>query len=246
MSEVFRERLWRVVVALVVGSVLAACGAAQQAVGPAPKQADSPEGGVSATGHTSAGGQPFQMVRMSWVDCRQGGTRLTALDEEDDEAVNVPTGFPVLWGGVVYNSAWISTNGLVSLASGDVDDFSNENLPTTDIPAPAAAVLWDDWMTEGGGSVWVRTLGTAPRRVWAVCWYDLQGYPSSPSRVTFQALFLESQQVLYQYLDTVAGNFRDNGASATVGVQNYPGYWSVWSFNTPQVPSGLAIITKNP
>ncbi len=234
---------------MVGAAVFAACGSAarQGLVGGGSKQSDSPDADrVVALSHTSPGAYPFQLTRMAWVDCRSGGTRLTALDEEDDEAVNVPTGFPILWGGVARTSAWVSTNGLISFESGDVDDFSNENFPTTDIPAPAAAVLWDDWMTTGGGSVWVRTVGNAPRRSWVVCWYDLQGFPSSPSRVTFQAVFLESGQVLFQYLDSLAGNFRDNGASATVGVQNYPGYWSVWSFNSPQVPGGTAIVTRNP
>lgn len=90
-----------------------------------------------------------------------------------------------------------------------------------------------------------------------VSWVALRHYGTGSAGclgqgpVSFQAVLYPDGRVLYQFLDTDFGDRGWNaGASATVGLQgapeSYPQAYALWSYNSPVVPGGTAILYTPP
>jgi glucose/arabinose dehydrogenase len=156
--------------------------------------------------------------------------------------------------GTSYTQLYVSTNGLITFGSGNT---SATNTDLTSAPTQRAiAVLWDDWVSTSGNTMILGKYedkngdGISDRLI--LEWNNVQGAPTSPSPVTFQAiLYLNTGtapgDVVFNYPDLDAGDTRSNGGSATVGIKDSGTQGThrlLVSFNSatsPYVGSGKAI-----
>jgi uncharacterized repeat protein (TIGR01451 family) len=167
----------------------------------------------------------------------------TALNLVDDGHANITLPFSLNLFGVTSPNLRIGNNGgiLFGATTGTVG-FSNGSLPR---PTPANAILpfWDDLDADSGNVYW-QVQGTAPNRVAIVEWFQRSHFNTAPaSNVTFQVLMYEgSNRVVFQYLDVDFGNPAfNNGASATVGLNQNATTATQISFNTPSIQPNSAI-----
>ncbi|MEX2645275.1 MAG: S8 family serine peptidase [Gaiellaceae bacterium] len=158
----------------------------------------------------------------AWVDATAGGTNTGLRADDASVTVVLPFAFPFFDGS--YTSVKISTNGYLVLGPSAASAWSNVRLPSSAEPNGIVAPLWDDLRLETRGSIWYRTLGTAPNRRFVVSWIGAPHYYDVGDS-TFQAILEEtSGDIVFQYQDVSFGDsFFDYGASATVGIEDAAG-----------------------
>jgi subtilisin family serine protease len=204
-------------------------------------------GGDTAT--QTVTGQAFQSytcqdVPMSWVDVTPG-TRLSGASGGDDSFSTLGIGFPISFFGQTYSTAYVSSNGFLSLTSSSgANAHLNAAIPNTAAPNGIFAPFWDDLNPPAGGGVYAGVTGAAPNRTLHVEWYNVPHFSLSGSgTVTVEMSLEEDGDVRYQYLDTDFGNPTwNNGASATAGVERADGVAGKQvSHATPALTSGRAV-----
>ena len=187
-----------------------------------------------------------QDAPFSWVDVT-GVSPLVGADG-DDAFSTLNIGFPISFFGQTYSTAYISSNGFLSLGSNaGATAPLNAAIPTTATPNGVIAPFWDDLHPGATGSVHAAVSGAAPNRTLYVEWFNVPHFNlSSSGPVTFEAIIKENGDVRYQYLDTSfepAGNPAWNsGGSATAGVERSDGVIGRQiSFNQPLLTNGRAV-----
>jgi len=183
--------------------------------------------GPDAYGYTATDQVPF-----SFVDISSTGTRVLAGTDGGTYLASI--GFTFNFYGLNRVTAIISTNGYLYFPP----QGSGSNV--------GVAVLSDDWQffQAGADAVYVQTVGSPGDRQFIVQWNKAFGYPSSPSDVTFEAVFSEkSGSVLLQYADTDSGDTRSMGGHAVVATyMSGPVLTLVWSSLSPVIGNDLAIL----
>ena len=182
-------------------------------------------------------------VPLAWVDVTPG-TRLTSASNGDDAVSTVAIGFPVTYFGQTYTTAFVSSNGFLTLGSSSgATTPLNSALPSTAAPNGMVAPFWDDLNPAVGGDVYAGITGSAPDRTLHVEWFNVPHFTfGSSGTVTVELSLKENGDVRFQYLDTDFGNpIWNAGASATAGVERPDGVIArELSFNQPQLTSGRA------
>src|SRR5262249_8358985 len=153
-----------------------------------------------------------------------------------------------------YTSLSVSTNGLITFGGSNT---SAANTDLTSSPSQRAiAPLWDDWTNTTGNAMLLQKYedtnadGVNDRLI--IEWNNVKGAPTSPSAVTFQAIWqlntgTRPGAVTFNYPDLDAGNSLSNGGSATVGIKDTGTQGTrrlLVSFNnaaSPYVTTGKAI-----
>ncbi|SEH03392.1 Serine protease, subtilisin family [Nonomuraea solani] len=167
------------------------------------------------------------------------GTEKLALTG-DDEAAQVTLPFPVPFYGTGYGKAWIGTNGYVTFATDRVTTGANGRLPTTGTPNNAVYPFWDDLIVDAQAGIYTAVTGTAPHRVFVVEWRNVSFYSESGQRVSFSALLGEDGSIGFRYKDIESA--RDQGGSATVGVENAAGNDALlYSYEEPALSTGQGL-----
>ncbi len=165
----------------------------------------------------------------------------TALNLTDDGEANITLPFSLTLFGVTSPNLRVGNNGgiLFGVTTGDLS-FSNGALPRA-TPANAILPFWDDIDDETGNVYW-QVQGVAPNRVAIVEWFNRPHF-NNIGAVTFQVLMFEgSNRVVFQYLDVDFGDPAfNNGASATVGLNQNSTTATQFSFNTASLSNNLAI-----
>jgi serine protease len=215
------------------------------------------EGPLSVTATVTSGGETATQtvtgaaylsyacedVPLAWVDVTPG-TRLTSASNGDDAVSTLAIGFPVTYFGQTYTTAFVSSNGFLTLGSSSgATTPLNGALPTTAAPNGMVAPFWDDLNPAAGGDVYAGITGSAPNRTLHVEWFNVPHFTfGSSGTVTVELSLKENGDVRFQYLDTDFGNPTWNaGASATAGVERPDGVIArELSFNQPQLTSGRA------
>jgi subtilisin family serine protease len=179
----------------------------------------------------------------SWIDATTTGY---ALDDEEQVRVDLPAGFDFDFYAMPVTWIDISSNGYLDIgtANNPAQAWVNSALPSPDQPSGIAAAWWDDFNPGGVTNIFTQTVGTAPHRVFAVEWLDVDPFtPGSTSGVTFEALLEESTgAITFAYKDVSAGlaGF-DAGAGATVGVEEPIGSTATQiSYNQATLAAGTA------
>ena len=139
----------------------------------------------------------------------------------------------------------VGNNGavMVGATSGDIG-YTNAALPQASLPN-TLMLYWDDLYYDSTGDVYWQVLGTAPNRTLVIEWYlipHISGSSTDPG--TFEMILYEgSNNIEFIYTDTTFGNATyNNGASATVGINQSATNALQYEFNTPgSVPDGRAI-----
>ena len=206
----------------------------------------------SSTDSQTASGNAYpnytcQEAPFSWVDVT-GVAPLVGADG-DDAFSTLNIGFPISFFGQTYSTAYVSSNGFLTLGSNaGVTAPLNAAIPTTGAPNGVIAPFWDDLYPGASGSVHAAVSGTAPNRTLYVEWFNVPHFAflSTSGPVTFEAIIKENGDVRFQYLDTSfepAGNPAWNqGGSATAGVERPDGVVGRQvSFNQPLLTDGRAV-----
>jgi uncharacterized repeat protein (TIGR01451 family) len=203
-------------------------------------------GGPDSFGYTYIDSNEVGGPVYNWVEISGTGTQILP-DSDDDFVTNIPLGFFFNYYGSDYSQVAISNNGVIfsGVATGQ---FSNQAIGESSIHG-FIAPFWDDIVTWGSaGAIYYQTLGTSPNRMFVVEWYDNQGYSSTPSGATFEAIMCEgSNFILFQYqdVDFGGGSGYNSGGSATVGIESPDGLIGLqYSYNQPVLTPGLAILFK--
>lgn len=183
---------------------------------------------------------PFQFVDIS-------GTG-TALGLTDDGEADVTMPFDFTFYGTTSDQVCIGNNGAMLFGqTGCSISFSNGALPSSSVPM-GILPFWDD-MDDETGDVYYETQGTAPNRVFIVEWFDRPHF-NGVGTATFEVILYEgTNEILFQYEDVDFGDPAfDLGASATVGLNMDAATANQYSFNSPVLDNGLAILwaSSNP
>lgn len=214
--------------------------------GTASARSGGPDGfGYTFKDSTEAGGPTY-----NWVEISSTGTMI--LPGSDDVFVSgISVGFFFNYYGTDYSQVSISNNGII-FASGGSGIYTNEPIGFSG-PHNFIAPFWDDLVTwNSADAIYYQTVGTGPNRMFVVEWHDNQGYSSTPSNITFEAILYEgSNNILFQYKDVDAGSpSYNNGSSATVGIEGPTGQGLQYSYNEAvlfgESSPGLAILFKFP
>jgi len=185
-------------------------------------------------------GYACSLATYGWIDATSGGTQLF-LTDDSSVTVALPFAFPFY--GDPYSAATVSSNGYVRFPSGSATAYSNAPIPTVGDPDGFAAPFWDDLNPGAGGSIWTRTVGSAPNRQWVAAWVGVPEFGVTGPGVTAEVVLDEaSGALLYQYQNVVVGGVAyDYGASATVGVENADATAGTQvSYNTATLANGTA------
>jgi subtilisin family serine protease len=185
-----------------------------------------------------------QDAPFSWVDVT-GVSPLVGADG-DDAFSTLNIGFSIPFFGQSYSTAYISSNGFLTLGSNaGANAYLNAAIPTTAVPNGVIAPFWDDLYPGATGSVHAGVGGAAGSRVLYVEWFNVPHFSLSGSgTATFEvALYEATGEIRMQWLDTDFGDSRWNlGASASSGVERTDGIVGrQLSFNQPLLTNGKAV-----
>ena len=202
----------------------------------------------------------------TWIDTA-GATSIYAGSLGDETTVKLDIPFPFYFYGSWPDSVTVSTNGWAGFSPSYTSAYlSNDTIPSDYAYGPnnMAAPLWDDWVTTDttawtvypSGTMYHRTTGNAPNRQFTIIWWEIQHYsypvPASTEHVSFEMVLNETtNNIVFQYHDVIVPdaedctyNCYDNGASATVGIENYDGTDGLlygYNGNPQMVYDGMAI-----
>ncbi|MFI6317897.1 S8 family serine peptidase [Nonomuraea sp. NPDC050556] len=184
-------------------------------------------------------GDNFGYTCKSGAEPYAAGTEKLALTG-DDEALQVTLPFQIPFYGTGQNKAWISTNGFVTFATERVVTGSNGTLPTSGTPNNAVYPYWDDLKVDADSGVYTAVTGTSPHRQYVVEWRNVTFYSDATQRVSFSALLGEDGSIGYRYKDIESE--RDQGSSATIGVENANGTDALqYSANEAAISNGQSL-----
>jgi hypothetical protein len=188
-------------------------------------------GGPDTFGYTWVNSFDAAGPTFDWIDTTGA---LDRVIDGDDVRGEITLPFWFYFYGNWYNNLWLTTNGWAGFGDDPGSSYySNSTIPSTSGPENMIAAFWDDlkigqstYGTDyGGGSIYTKTVGTAPNRQFVIIWQDVaRSYPYSDLG-TFEIILYEgSNNIVIQYLDVEFGSSSyDNGQSATVGIENAAG-----------------------
>jgi Subtilase family/Malectin domain/Carboxypeptidase regulatory-like domain/Viral BACON domain len=173
----------------------------------------------------------------------QGDTPLALTG--DDVSTTVPLPFPFFFYGQTYNTAFVTSNGNLNFQAAN-STFSNTAIPSTAAPNAAIYPLWDDLnVISGTGSMWTRTTGTAPNRSFLIEWRNVNFFATS-LQVDVEAQLNEDGSIVTRYRN-IGGDPREQGNSATVGIENAAGTIALqYSFNAAVLSDTQSIRFRPP
>ncbi|GIJ62978.1 LamG-like jellyroll fold domain-containing protein [Virgisporangium aurantiacum] len=164
----------------------------------------------------------------------------------DDKTIQVTLPFTVPFYGESATTAWVSTNGTLSIGDGtDADEYRGTSLPDRSTPNGVIAPFWDDLMVDGSASVRTAVLGTAPNRQFVVEWRNVIFF-SEDLRVTFEVILSENGDLAFTYAN-LGPDPTSRGAYAAVGVESRTGgIGTQYSFHEPLLADGSAVVITRP
>ncbi len=159
--------------------------------------------------------------------------------------------FAVTFCGIRHTAGsnfYVGSNGILGFAAASMSEPINQNIPVSTAPNAIIAVFWDNLAGYVAGSISLDLVGSEPDRAWFISYspwfYDLA--PSDP--IEFQVLIRETDvaginnTIEFRYKDVVGDSWRDNGFSATVGLENNSGTTAAkYSYNQEVIPNQFAI-----
>jgi hypothetical protein len=186
-------------------------------------------------GPDSFGYVATDQVTYTFNDITATGTQV--LNGVDDAVVQVSLGMDFGFYGQTYDTAYLSSNGVIMFGSGN-NAWTNQDLTASQFSGgPAIFTYWDDLLTRDDASrgVYYETIGTTPGSRKFVVQQIANSYSIGGSSINFQTVLDEATgDVLMRYTQTTFGNASfDHGANATVGIQGLQSQGQVvqWSYN---------------
>lgn len=168
------------------------------------------------------------------------GTNSTAVGDDGIQN-NVAFGFPFNFGGVMYGTFSISTNGWIRLG-GDVNGQSwVNNLSETNPQNPLIAAFWDDH-NRTTGSIQYASGGTAPNRYMEIGWDAINigngGAVNATAFASFKMVLHETSGIIeFIYSNTMNS---PGGLTASIGLVDTTSFLSVNPTLSPVIASSTA------
>jgi subtilisin family serine protease len=167
----------------------------------------------------------------------------------DDVAgsVSLPFAFPFYGGS--YTTATICTNGIVTFTTivcNTSSAWTNRSIPDATQPNLAIYPFWDDLNVDAGtATIRGETKGMAPNRRYVIEFRNVRFF-NDTARVHFNVVLYEDGRIATQYKN-VGGSGRQQGDSATLGIENLAGNDGLqYSFNEAVTSSGMSILYRPP
>jgi subtilisin family serine protease len=161
----------------------------------------------------------------------------------DDSVLQVSLPFPFPFYDRVHTTAWVSTNGYVNFLGAN-SVFANGSIPSAAAPNAAVYPFWDDLFIDAEASVRTAVLGSSPNRRFVIEWRNAAFFSDFSRRVRVEAILHESGELLFQYAD-LAADSREQGGSATVGLENHAGTVAFqYSFDEAVLSGGVALLFR--
>lgn len=175
-------------------------------------------------------------IPFNWEDISGTGTPVTLTDDSVSGAL--PLGFSFEFYGTGYSSAYASSNGFLTFASGSGSGCcTGQALPNPAAPNNLIAGWWEDLNPSAGGTVHYQTLGTAPNRVFIVQYTDVPHYPSGNLVSKQYKLFEGSNVIEVHYLAAPS-----DGGTHSAGIENATGTLGLqYYLGTAGLPTPLAV-----
>jgi glucose/arabinose dehydrogenase/PKD repeat protein len=191
---------------------------------------------ATAATYTAAYAAPSSAGYTSTTQARPFVSADTVLPLTGDDAVaRIALPFPAKVYGQTSSTAWVDTNGVVSLTDPGGARPTNTALPAAQTPDTAVYPFWDDLRVDAAASVLGKAIGSAPNRQYVIEWRNVHIYGNTSQRFSVEAILSENGDVVTNYADLDTDNER--GAGATVGIGALQR-----SFNAPVLRSGQAVL----
>lgn len=172
------------------------------------------------------------------------GTTSTATGD-DGEQNALPIGFNFNFGGTIYNTFSISTNGIIKLGGNIVDGVDNHwgngLTNAAQVNKPLIAVFWDDNHL-GSGTIRYAVTGSSPNQVLTINWHNTKiggGGNNGGADVSTIIRLYETTNVIEMVYSTPFTTA--NTVTASVGLNDATSFLSV----TPAATSTVSSVTAN-
>jgi len=158
--------------------------------------------------------EPDGLVAYNFEDISGTGTVVTLSDDQVSGAI--PIGFDFTYYGMDYTSAYISSNGFLTMLPGQSNGCcTGQPIPTPGSPDGMIAGWWEDLNPGAGGAIHYQTMGVAPFRYFIIQFTDVPHFGGG-NNVTMQyKLFEGSNNVEVHYM-----NAPSDGGTHSAGIEN--------------------------
>jgi len=165
-----------------------------------------------------------------------GGNRVSAIEVDDAISTAIPIGFSFYFGGIMYDSFYMSSNGFLS--------FKNRSNAAPNISTatdPVVGPLMDNLNGTGGNASYLLT-GTAPNRILTVEWANWRWKTGTTvaNNISFQAQLYEDGRIQFNYNNPSSASV--NSAASAIGVR-YPN--SYICFRNTNTTGGFNWVASN-
>ena len=164
-----------------------------------------------------------------------GGTRLFSIEADDAITSAIPIGFSFNFGGVLYDSFYMSSNGFISFKS-----RSNAAPNISSATDPIVGPLMDNLNGTGGTANYLLS-GAAPNRVLTIEWANWRWKTGTTvsNNISFQAQLYEDGRIQFNYNNSTPAV---NSAASSIGVR-YPN--SYLAFKNTNTTGGFSWVASN-
>jgi uncharacterized repeat protein (TIGR01451 family) len=206
----------------------------------------------------SRGGGTVPGVQYDWIEIADIGRPFAWYYPTHAACNPVPIPFPFNFYSTVYTTMAVQIDGTMFFhwrpAEFNRDEMGPNNQPIPSSPPISIrgyiAPFWDD-LFQWPGRMWYKVVGTAPHRRLVIEYSRTSRFGPNNELGTpgeFEAILDETTSIItLQYKEVDFGHSEvDFGASATVGIQDTPEHGLQYSYNTPSLSDGLAIVYVPP
>jgi hypothetical protein len=171
-----------------------------------------------------------------WMDISQRDTLINFATDKDKVYGPIPLSFPFPFYGNLYDSLWISTNGVLSFYPWDLR-FPNQSLPCTQGYFRLVAPLWSNLTLNQDSKIYLYRSSDSS----IVSFVDIK-YFKNENLFTFQVILTKEGSIDFQYEKLSQSN-----DTATVGIQNEDGTSALLiSYNQDYLQDSLRIRINPP
>ncbi len=136
----------------------------------------------------------------------------------DDSNIEVPLGFSFEFFGNSYTSAFIGSNGYLTLGTGSTT-LAPQLIPNSLVPNNIIAMMWTDLNPGTGGTINYATEGVAPNRRFVVTYTDVPHFGGATLLNTFQVILYEGTNIIDMQITEIS----TDGGNVTQGIENAGG-----------------------
>jgi len=167
------------------------------------------------------------------------GSTGTSLATGDDVVTSAAIGFSFFFGGAVYTTINISSNG--PLEFGKTIDKSNSPTAITSPALPTTLMpYWRD-LTPSAGQIKYQTLGIAPNRIFVVQYTSVFEYGSKLTNTFQTQLYENGGTIVFSYQ-----SMSDNGKAGFSGYYYSASDYGQYSGQAANLTNGLTVVWTHP